>query len=1486
MLKHKQTMKSRYIKYSLLLFLGLLMMQPVFAQDDVCENTNRGDSTRDIDADDDGLIEICYLEDLNAIRYQLDGSGYKTNTTAAKITNGCAEGGAAVCIGYELMRDLNFADDDSYVNPATNRALWTVDNFETTGDVGWDPIGTFSAPNRRDCSVPDNNNCFSGIFEGNGNRISNLQINRDSASYVGLFAGNSGSIRNISLAQPEVEGEANTGALVGLSRGIATRQATIINSNAVGVGGRVKGSNDNIGGLVGINGANAIILNSYASVNVEGNVWTGGLVGTNDGKITNSYATGNVDGKGTGRTLGGLVGQTGRPGSAAAIIENCYALGDVSSDGGNADIRVGGLVGFAFRKSNISNSYAIGNVEVSGDTAASHTIGGLIGNESNQQSGDNVSIVENSYWNSVTSGQTMSRDRGGISKTTAELQAPIMATGIYEDWSASDWDFGTTQTYPVLRYNEIAGVDACDSDPDTALPRCGTFLPGQTGHNSGLSILFFKVNGTDLNIAEVFADSPFFSQIFNYNIIIPAATLQIEPHAINDAVSISIMKEGDNTNYFNRKSSGDTSDPIVLATDGTANIIKVVVADASPTTYTFTISRRVPFSITNAGGSEVGIVDEGEEITLTAAFGDSGILKYSWEQAELKTGTVASSVPTLTLRIPEDFITNNNIDTQDIVFTLRAMDATTTLTSVEILRIMKVNNGEPSLTPTVTTSTISIAAGDDPDGADSISYAWDQRGIDDASWQELGATMNTYSVPSQAAVTTYYRVQVRHTDAQGYILNEILGPFRTDIDDDDNGLIDIYYLEDLDNVRHQTDGSGYTTEEAAKITLGCPADTCDGYELRRDLDFATTQSYLNVENKVAWTVDDFSMSADTGWNPIGSYSGIFEGNGNRIFNLQINRDAGDLGLFAVNSGSIRNIGLSALEIEGGARSGGLVGSNEGTIMNSNVSGQFRMRGINVGGLVGLNRTVSAIIINSYARGSLSNGNNNNTGGLIGHNEGRIINSYAAVDTSDSGEQEGGLVGNMHRGSVVNSYATGNISASSSIVGAGGLLGGMGEDGQVINSYSIGAVMRSSGTHIGGLIGRSDGSTTNSYWDTNTSGQTSSAGGTGRRTDQLRSRTMATGIYAKWSTADWDFGTTQTYPVLRHTKVDGVDACDSDSGTALPRCGSLLSGQSGRDSGLSALFFEVGNIELNTDEVLGNQPFSSLIFDYDISIPVTALKLEPHAVNDAASISIMKEGDNTNYFANESSGDTTGDIMLATGGTATILRVIVADAKPTTYTFTIRSEVPVSITNANGSEVDKVNEGEEITLTAAGFRDIGNYMYSWQQGNLGITGDLGITPEANTSSTLTLRIPEDFIDDSDTTMQRITFVLNADDGSSIFMTTKILPVIKVNNGDPSFTPIVTTSTVSITIGEDPDGEGRATYVWQRRATRNAPWQPISGVTGNTYNFPSQDTDETRYRVLVSYTDAQGNEPPVDIILGPFPIGSVMIRAKIFMEGPLR
>ena len=1470
------------------------MMQPVFAQDDVCENTNRGDSTRDIDADDDGLIEICYLEDLNAIRYQLDGSGYKTNTTATKITNGCAEGGAAVCIGYELMRDLNFATTQSYVNAASNRAAWTVDNFSNASDDGWDPIGMLSS---NDCSHM-NSNCFSSIFEGNGKRISNLQINRDNGSSVGLFSGNSGSIRNIGLSELRVESGFDSGGMVAYNEGM------IINSD---VGGQLRMAGLSVGVLVGYNDTRGIIINSHArgSIFNNNNDNTGGLIGFNLGRIINSYAT--IATSGSPRAEGGLVGRMTR-----GSIVNSYATGEILALSTSNEI--GGLVG-RITAGQVINSYSIGAVRRSSGTH----IGGLIGRSEGS--------ISDSYWNTNTSDQTSSA--GGTGRTTAQLRSPTMATGIYANWSANDWDFGNMQSYPALRYNEVDGVDgvdACDSDPDTALPRCGTLLPGQPGRDSGLSALFFRTSETELNTAEVFVNQPFSSQISDYGITIPpVATFQIEPYAINDAASISIMKEGDNTNYFNRKSSGDTSDPIVLATDGTANIIKVVVADASPTTYTFTISGGVPFSITNADGSEVDEVNEGEEITLTAAFGDSRILRYSWQQEKLLARTTeASSMPTLILRIPGDFITGSDATTQDIAFRLEAAlnDGTRSI-STKTVTIMKVNNGDPNFMPAVTPSRISVVT-EDPDGEGMAEYAWEQRGIGDAGWTLInGATRNTYSVPSQAAVTTYYRVRVsNYTDAQGYRFTDSvnLGPLRTDIDDDDDGLIDIYYLEDLDKVRHQLDGSGYKESDTATgITAGCPAEGCKGYELRRDLDFEADDSYVSTANKVVWTVDNFEIDdgTDAGWDPIGSlnsrscndannncFSSIFEGNGNRISNLQINRDSADyVGLFAGNSGLVRNIGLARPEIEGERIIGALVGFSRGTaarqatIINSNVvGGSVKGSNDNIGGLVGINQADS-IIVNSYANINVEG--NFWTGGLVGTNRGRITNSYATgtVDGGNdndtgTGQTIGGLVGQSGReeGSeaaiIENCYALGNVSSDGgdAEIGVAGLVGYTWRKSNISDSYATGNVKVSGNTAgidtFGGLVGYIEdqkqpnnvSTVENSYWDEETSGQSSSSGGKKRNTAQLQSPTAARGIYKNWQSADWDFGTRQTYPVLRYNEFAGVDACDSDPDTALPRCGTLLPGQSGRGSGLSALFFRVNDIDLNIVEVFADSPFYALA--YNIIIPAATFQIEPYAVNDAAGISVMKEGDNTNYFASKSSGDRSDAIILATDGTANILKIVVADASPTTYTFTIRAEVPFSITGADGAEIDKVNEGEEITLTAK-FRDIGNDMYSWQQ------DDLGIATAARPMPTLTLRIPEDFIKDSGTTMQRIAFALNTGDIS----TTKILPIIKVPNGVPIFTPIVTTSTISIAIEEDPDGEGSVSYVWQRRSQGDPSWQVISGVTGNTYDFPSQDTGNTRYRVLVSYTDAQGY-PPVRDILGPFSLGSVMIRAKIFLEGPLR
>ena len=67
-------------------------------------------------------------------------------------------------------------------------------------------------------------------------------------------------------------------------------------------------------------------------------------------------------------------------------------------------------------------------------------------------------------------------------------------------------------------------------------------------------------------------------------------------------------------------------------------------------------------------------------------------------------------------------------------------------------------------------------------------------------------------------------------------------------------------------MRHQLDGTGYRkSADAMKITMGCPNDRCDGYELTRDLDFANTASYRpDSPNQTAWT-------GRAGWNPISTF---------------------------------------------------------------------------------------------------------------------------------------------------------------------------------------------------------------------------------------------------------------------------------------------------------------------------------------------------------------------------------------------------------------------------------------------------------------------------------------------------------------------------------------------------------------------------------------------------------------------------------------
>ena len=311
-------------------------------------------SLDDIDQDDDNLIDICDLEGLDAIRHVLDGSGYRTTAGATVITTGCP----STCTGFELMRSLDFTADASYRTPA-NKARYTV---TTSTDIGWQPIGNSS-------------DAFKAMFNGNDHTISNLMINQSNMDAAGLFGyAESSEITNLGLLDVNIMGFQRVGSLVGRNRG------SITNSYATGsVSGNNTGSDNHVGGLVGINGSNrdntsiGRITDSHATCAVSGSgVNVGGLAGVNSGTITNSYATGNVNGRND--DVGGLVGTN----QSGASIVNSYATGDVEHGNNN----VGGLVGD--NDGAIRRSYATGDVDGEIDY-----VGGLVGH--------NSSIIRRSY---------------------------------------------------------------------------------------------------------------------------------------------------------------------------------------------------------------------------------------------------------------------------------------------------------------------------------------------------------------------------------------------------------------------------------------------------------------------------------------------------------------------------------------------------------------------------------------------------------------------------------------------------------------------------------------------------------------------------------------------------------------------------------------------------------------------------------------------------------------------------------------------------------------------------------------------------------------------------------------------------------------------------------------------------------------------------------------------------------------------------------
>jgi hypothetical protein len=210
--------------------------------------------------------------------------------------------------------------------------------------------------------------------------------------------------------------------------------------------------------------------------------------------------------------------------------------------------------------------------------------------------------------------------------------------------------------------------------------------------------------------------------------------------------------------------------------------------------------------------------------------------------------------------------------------------------------------------------------------------------------------------------------------------------------------------------------------------------------------------------------------------------------------------------------------------------GGLAGKNWGGTLTTCSATGLVTGSTDIGGLVGTN---GGILSDCHATGPV-NGTGygaGGVGGLTGRHDGGTISKCYSTGNVTSGPNTpylGGLTG-VNSGAINNCYSTGNAAGGVSSSYLGGLVGVNSSLGTLTACFATGAAGGAS--YVGGLVGSNTGVVTGCFWDTQTSGQTTSAGGTGETTVQMK--TLSTFTLAGWDFVNmWGIIGNQTYPYLR------------------------------------------------------------------------------------------------------------------------------------------------------------------------------------------------------------------------------------------------------------------------------------------------------------------------------------------------------------------
>ena len=370
---------------------------------------NDGKVTTSYDAQDSTYIWVSTAEQLQGIQDYYNAHKNDSDGTGALTYN------------YALKNDINASDLTNYEAIGTNSANGFTGTFDGRGNriIGLDTTkdsnggnsntltnaGIFSSVGKG--GVVKDVNIYSGTFTGtttagavagvNNGRIEGIvtfgntvTVTGNGGNAGGIAGTNSGTVDDVESSGSVIaEGDnAIVGGLVGTNESGATVNNSYSNSAVTST----SGTDDGLGGVVGVNQGTVSLVDSLGVTNGTNSTNVGGVIGINSGTLSSAYNESIVNGN---SNVGGIIGTNGtytvngdtiiwnRRGTVSNIVNATSVTG---KDKNNASEYVGGLVGI--------NGGSVENGRNNGTITGVKYVGGMVG--SNAQGATLTNITNDS----------------------------------------------------------------------------------------------------------------------------------------------------------------------------------------------------------------------------------------------------------------------------------------------------------------------------------------------------------------------------------------------------------------------------------------------------------------------------------------------------------------------------------------------------------------------------------------------------------------------------------------------------------------------------------------------------------------------------------------------------------------------------------------------------------------------------------------------------------------------------------------------------------------------------------------------------------------------------------------------------------------------------------------------------------------------------------------------------------------------------------